>query len=256
MRCVVALLILCCPVISGPVGNPMQISRDATPDYRAAYERWRRTIDSNPQATEPAWVSIEHGPADMRSAVADLLSIGPNLTPFLAEQMRSENDPFRLYQLAHLLNRMSGIKLYSSGRDENYVEGMPRFRDRFIGDWDSGKYLNASALLEATWIYSDDNETRKGVDPRKLTEIRRYGVFALPFIIAGLEKHNSPELFAAFLIIVGEPYLYSDYLKKPSAFLRARSQKLSYVKDWTRRNERRMDKLDGLHQQIKALTSR
>ena len=259
MKYAVVLLTLCGIMIGSGVSNSLQSLQSPKPpalDYRAAYERWRRAIDSNPVLGEPGWVSTDSGPAEVRSAVGDLLSIGPNMTPFLAEEMRNEKDHFRLYQLARLLNRVSGIKLYSGGGDENYVEAMPEFRDRFIGDWDSGRYLNASALLEATWTYGDDAETRNGVDPKKLTEIRRYGVFALPFIIAGLEKHNSPELFAAFLIIIGEPYLYSDYIKKPSGFLPARSQKLSYVKDWTRKNERRIDKLESLHQQVKALTSR
>lgn len=256
MRYAVALFTLCWILTGSAASKSLQAPQNSESDYRAAYERWRRAIDANPALGEPFWVSTDSGPTELRGAVADLLSFGPNLTPFLAEEMRNENDRFRLYQLAQLLNRMSGIKLYSSGRDENYVEAMPQYRDRFIDDWDSGRYLNASALLEATWTYSDAAETRNGVDPKKLTEIRRYGVFALPFIIARLEKHNSPEIFAAFLIIIGESFLYSDYLKKPSGFLRSRGQKLSYVKDWTRKNERRMDKLETLHRQVKALTSR
>ena len=67
-------------------------------------------------------MSTDSGPTELQSAVGGLLSLGPNLTPFLAEEMRIENDRMRLYQLVLLLNRVSGIKVYSAGLDENYVE--------------------------------------------------------------------------------------------------------------------------------------
>jgi hypothetical protein len=254
MRYAVALLTLCLTTIGSTVSNSLQSPQ--TSEYRAAYERWRRAIDSNPALGEPFWVSTDSGPVELRRAVADLLSLGPNLTPFLAEEMRSEKDHFRLYQLVLLLNRVSGINLYYGSEEENYVAAMPRFRDRFIEDWDSGKYLNATASLQSTWTYSDDTRKIEKVDPKRLAPIRRYGVFALPFIIDSLEQHNSVELFAAFLIINGESELYAHYLEKPSDFLPERGQKLSYVRAWAGKNERKIDKLDGLPQQIKALTSR
>lgn len=256
MKYAVALFTLCWIIIGSAVSNTLQSPQQIASDCRAAYERWRRAIDSNPALGEPFWVSTDSGPAELRSAVADLLSIGPNLTPFLAEEMRNEKDRFSLYRLVLLLNRVSGINVYSAGLDENYVKAMPRFRDRFIEDWDSGRYLNATALLQAAWTYGDETRRGEGIDPKRLTEIRRYGVFALPFIIEGLEKHDSPELFAAFLIISGESELYAHYLEKPSDFLPERGQKLSYVKAWAGKNERKIDKLEGLPQQIKALTSR
>ena len=241
--------------IGNGIANSLQSPQHTASEYRAAYERWRRAIDANPALGDPFWVSTDSGPAELRSAVAGLLSLGPNLTPFLVEEMRIEKD-MRLYQLVTLLNAVSGINLYHGSGEANYYSAMPRFRDRFIQDWDSGRYLNASALLEATWTYSEETQTRTGVDPAKLTQIRRYGVFALPFIIEGLEKRNSPELLAAFLIIIGEPYLYEGYLKNPSDFLAERGQKLSYVKGWAVKNERRIDKLEGLTLQIKSLTSK
>ena len=106
------------------------------------------------------------------------------------------------------------------------------------------------------WTSSLSSPTRKEIDPQKLTQIRRYGVFAIPFIIESLEKRNSPELFAAFLIIIGEPYLYDNYLEKPSDFLPERDRSSPNVRGWAGRNERRIDKLAGLPQQIKASTSR
>lgn len=250
-----AIFMLCWAIIGSAIPDSPQ-SQQTKSDYRAAYERWCRAIDSNPALGEPFWVSTAHGPAELRSAVADLLSIGPNLVPFLAEEMRNEKEHLRLYQLVRLLNRVSGIKLYSSGEDVDYVKAMPQYRDQFIEEWDSGKYLSATELLHSTWTHSDESRSRKAIDPKNLIPIRRYGVYALPFIIESLEKQNSPEIFAAFLIITGEAELYSYYLEKSSEFMPERGQKLSYVKSWVGRNERGMDKLAGLHQRITALTSK
>jgi hypothetical protein len=256
MKYAVALLALCGIVIGSGVSNSLQSPQQSSADYRTAFERWCRAIDSNPFLGEPAWVRTDIGPAELRSAVGDLLAIGPNLTPFLVEEMRSEKKQFRLYQLVLLLNEVSGINLYFGSGEESYYAAMPRFRDRFVQDWDSGKFLNATASLEATWTSSYEPQTRKEIDPQNLTQIRRYGVYALPFIFEGLEKDNSPELFAAFLIITGERELFTHYLEKPSDFLSERGEKLSYVKAWAGRNERKIDKLGSLPQQIKALTSK
>ena len=256
MKYKTTLLTLCWIFIGSAVSNSHPLTQQAALDYRAAFEQWRHAIDSNPVLGEPFWVSTDTGPAELRSAVGDLLSIGPNLTPFLVEEMRNEKDHLRLYRLVLLLNGVTGINLYYGSGEENHYAAMPRFRDRFIEDWDSGKYFNATALLQATWTHGDETQSSQGIDPKRLTQIRRYGVFAIPFIIESLEKRDSPELFAAFLIIIGERELYAHYLEKPSDFLPERGQKLSYVKGWAGRNERKIDKLQGLPQQIKALTNR
>ncbi|MEK6299485.1 MAG: hypothetical protein AABO41_02090 [Acidobacteriota bacterium] len=256
MRRAFVLLTLCWTLIGSAAPNSAQTPQPNSLDYRAAYERWRRAVDSYPALTEPHWVSTANVPAELRRAVADLLLIGPNLTPLLVEEMRNEKDNFRLYRLMWLLNRVSGIRLFSVGGDENTVAATPRYRDRFIEEWDSKTFLRTTELLEATWTYRDEARRSEVIDPKKLLQIRRYGVFALPFIIEGLEKRDSPELLAAFLIIIGEPELYSYYLEKPTDFLPDRAQKLEYVKSWVGKNERRIEKLEGLPQQIKALTSR
>jgi hypothetical protein len=256
MKYAIALLILCGILIGISVSKLHQTSGQSSPDYRPAFERWRRALDANPALGDPFWVRPEGGPAEMRSAVGDLLSIGPNLTPLLVEEMRNEKDPLRLYQLVILLNAVSGINLYFGSGEENYFKAMPRFRDKFVQDWDSGKFLDATSALETNWTPSYDPQARKGVAPAQLTQIRRYGVYALPFIIKELEKRDSPELFAAFLIITGESELFAHYLEKPSDFLPEREQKLSYVKAWAGRNESKIDKLGSLPQQLKALTTK
>ena len=255
MKYAVVLLTLCATLIGGVIADSFD-SQQTGSDYQAEYERWCRAIDSNPVLGEPFWTSTDSGPAELRSAVAELLSIGPNFTPFLVERMRIETAHLRLYQLVLLLNRVSGINLYFDSGEENHYGAMPRFRDSFIQGWDSGKYQNATTLLRATWTYSDDTRMHKEIDPKRLTPILRYGVFALPFIIESLEKHNSSELFAAFLIITGQRELYARYLEKPSDFLPERGQKISYVTAWAGKNERRIDKLRALHQQIKSLTNK
>lgn len=256
MKYALAFFALCWIGVGSAIPNLLQAPHQAPPDYRFAYDRWRHAIDSNPMLGEAFWVSPDSGPPELRSAVTDLLSIGPNLTSLLVAEMRREKDQLHVYQLVCLLEAVSGINLYFGSGEENYYAAMPRFKERFIQDWDSGMYLNATSLLEATWTDRNESRPSEEVDPDRLTQVRRYGVFAIPFIIERLEQRNSPELFAAFLIITGDARSYSDYLKKPAEFLPERGQKLSYVKAWADKNQRRLDQLEGLPQKIKALMNR
>lgn len=254
MRYTIVLLTLCWIVSGSAVPSSLQPPQTAS-DYRAAYERWCRALDSNPGLGEPSWVSTDSGPAELRGAVKELLSFGPNVTTFLAGEMKREKDHLRLYRLVLLLNAVSGINLYFDSGEENFYAAMPRFRDRFVEDWEAGRYFNAAALLQRTWTSPDERNPGR-IAPKSLTPLRRYGVFALPFILESLERDNSAELFAAFLIIIGDSDTFAAYLERPSDFLPARDEKLSFVKTWVSKNESKIDKLEGLHQQIKALTSR
>jgi hypothetical protein len=250
----VAILILCWIVKGRAVPDSSNPSQPVS-DYQVAYERWCQAIEAHPDLGEPFWVRTDIGPSDLQEAIKGLLSYGPNMTSFLAQEMKKEKDQLRLYRLVLLLNAVSGINLYYESGEESFYAATPRFRDRFVADWETGKYLNASVVLQKNWTYLDAR-SRRTIDPKRLSSIRRYGVFALPFILENLEKHNSPELFAAFLIITGESDLYSDYLERPNAFLPAPEQKLEFVKAWVNRNESKIDKLEGLHRQIKTLTAR
>jgi hypothetical protein len=227
----------------------------------AAYENWSRAIESHPELGEAFWVRTDIGPPEMRGAVEQLRSFGPNITPFVVEQLRNEKDPQRLYRLVLLLNLTSGVNLYFNSGAVNFYEAAPQFRDRLIADWDAGKYRNATESLKAAWQSdqsqtSGQTQTSDRIDPKRLTQLRRYGVFALPFIIENLESQNSPEMFAAFLIITGKSDLYTNYLENPSKQFAARDQKLSLMKSWARENESKLDKLNGLHDKIKAFASR
>lgn len=79
---------------------------------------------------------------------------------------------------------------------------------------------------------------------------------AIPFIIENIESTNSSELFAAFLIITGNSDLYAQYLESPSKHFATRDQKLSSIKSWVGKNEKKMDRLKGLHDQIRMFSSK
>lgn len=255
MRYVLLLFFLCTTVLGVSLMNSIPMSQDGDSAYAAAYERWSRAIESNPGLAEPFWLRSDIGPTQMRDAVKDLLSFGPNMMPFLVEELRQETDALRIYRLVLLLNSVAGINLYYDSGVQSVYEGSPQLRDRFIEDWDSGKFLNASQLLRGTWQKGQQASASERIDPRKLTQVRRFGIFAMPFIIENIESTNSPELFAAFLIITGNSDLYAQYLESPSKHFASRDQKLSSIKSWVSKNEKKMDKLKGLHDQIRKLAA-
>ena len=232
---------------------PMSQSDDSA--YAAAYDRWTRAIESNPGLGQPFWLRSDIGPSDMRAAVKDLVSFGPNILPFLVKELKEETDSLRLYRLVLLLNAVAGINLYYDSGGLSVYDGSPQLRDHFIEDWDSGKFLNSTQLLRDAWKKGHQVTTSERIDPRKLTEVRRYGVFAIPFIVENIESTNSPELFAAFLIITGDSDSYAEYLENPSKHFASRDQKLSSIKSWVSKNEKKIDKLKGLHDQIRMLAA-
>ena len=255
MRYILLPFLLCTTVVGVSLLNSAPVSQDADAAYEAAYERWSRAIESNPGLSEPFWLRSDIGPTDMRAAVKDLLSFGPNVLPFLVKELRHETDPLRIYRLVLLLNSVAGINLYYDSGMESIYDGSPQLRDVFINDWDSGKFLNATQLLRGAWKKDHQVSPSDRIDPRRLIEVRRYGVFAIPFIVENVETTNSPELFAAFLIITGNSDLYAEYLENPSKHFASRVQKLSSIKSWAGKNEKKMDKLKKLHDQIRKLTA-
>lgn len=255
MRCILLIFSLCLTVLGASLMNSRPLSQSDDSVYPKAYERWIRAIESNPGLGEPFWLRSDIGPNDMRAAVKDLVSLGPNMLPFLVKELKQETDSLRLYRLVLLLNAVAGINLYYDSGVQSVFDGSPEFRDRFIEDWDSGKFLNAAQLLRGTWQKAHQVTTSERIDPRRLTQVRRYGVFAVPFIIANIQSTNSPELFAAFLIITGNSELYAQYLESPAKRFASRDQKLSLIKSWVSENEKKMDRLKGLHDQIRILAA-
>jgi hypothetical protein len=142
------------------------LPRSHPPSYRttgrtgnSAYDRWTRAIESNPGLGEPFWLRSDIGPAEMRAAVNDLLSFGPNMLPFLVKELRSETDSMRVYRLLLLLNAVAGINRYYDSGAQNVFNGSPQLRDSFIEDWDSGKFLNATQLLRGAWQKGHQDKT-------------------------------------------------------------------------------------------------
>jgi hypothetical protein len=223
------------------------------PAYKAVYDEWRKQIDANPVLNVPMWLDPDIRLPELRKATRNLLSIGPNLTPLVVEELRTETDHFHQYILIHLLDGVSGINLYYDSGAENLWDATPALIEQFIAKWDSGIYLKASELLKSEWKDPVDGIAPKKVDPDSIIPIRRYGVYALPFIVESLNQRNSSAVFAANLIITGESDRYTRYIKSPSAMFRTRNEKLSYIKAWARKNETRFDKLGDLYSRIEAI---
>jgi hypothetical protein len=137
---------------------------------------------------------------------------------------------------------------------------MPKFKGRFLSQWDSGDYANATVLLRKAWKDPDPTNTVERIDPMSLTPILRYGVFAIPFIAERLEKQNSPGLFAASLnitgVMAGETDQYVDYLEKPLRLMPRREQKVAFVKAWAAQNAQKLDKLKTLHESIRSVAAK
>jgi hypothetical protein len=255
MRSGLLIFFLCVTVIGASLIKSLPTSQSDDSAFATAYERWNRAIESNPGLGEPFWLRSDIGPTEMRAAVKDLVSLGPNMVPFLVNELRRETDSMRVYRLLLLLNAVAGINRYYDSGAQNVFNGSLQLRDSFIQDWDSGKFLNATQLLRGAWQKGHQGPTPERIDPRELTQVRRYGVFAIPFINENIESTNSPELFAAFLIITGNSDLYAEYLESPSKHFASREQKRSLIKSWVSKNEKKMDKFKGLHDQITTLAA-
>lgn len=244
---IVVFLMLSLVLMAAP--NPTQ---NVDPAYKAAYDEWRKQMDANPWLDVPQWFRTNVGPPELRNATKDLLSIGPNLTPLIVEELRTETDHLRQYKLIILLDRVSGINLYYLSGAENYYDATPALKSRFIAQWDSGSYLKASELLKSEWKDPVGGIAPEKVDPKSTIPIRRYGVYALPFIVESLKQRNSSAVFAAYLMITGESDQYTKYIENPSKMFQTQDDKLSHIKAWARRNETKFDKLGALYTRIKA----
>jgi hypothetical protein len=249
MRCL--LLAVTISYAASPTPVAAAGPQDTDQVYEATYLRWRAAIDANPTLGVPDWLTTDAGPPAVRSAVADLLAFGPNLVPFLVKEFRKEENRGRLYRLMFLLDRVSGINLFFNSNHENFYEAVPELKEEFLKAWDAGDYANATALLRKVWNEADTAPGR--IDPKRITPIRRYGVYAVPFIAESLEKRNSAELFAAFLIITGERDRYAAYIDNSSKSLPTRLEKQAFVKAWASQNVSKVDRLNGLSDKIRAL---
>lgn len=253
MKHLVLILALLCLAAIGFAMSSSHLGQESDSAYEAAYQKWSAVIEANPQLEEPFWFQTDIGPAELRTATQTLLAFGPNLTPFLVEKLRHETDPARLYRLVLLLDRAAGINLYYQSGTENFYDAAPKFRDQFINDWDSQKFTKATQLLRSLYQNRKEDTSAGRIDPKALADIRRFGVFAVPFIEENIRNRNSRELFAAFLIITGKSKQYANYIDNPSDRFTDRSEKLGLMKSWARDNEKKLDKLQSLHERVREL---
>jgi hypothetical protein len=104
------------------------------PAYKAVYDEWRKQIDADPILADAQWFDPDIGLPNVRKATRNLLSIGPNLTPLVVEELRTETDPLHQYILIHLLDRVSGINLYYDSGADNIYEGIPVYPNQDNSD--------------------------------------------------------------------------------------------------------------------------
>jgi hypothetical protein len=247
-RTMAVLLVLLFLVLMAASRSAQKVDQD----YKVVYDEWHRQMDANPWLDGPQWFRTDVGPFGLRNATRNLLSIGPNLTPLIVEELRTETDRYRQFLLIYLLNKISGVNLYYGIGDVYVWDATPELIKNFIAKWDSGAYLRANELLATEWKDPDDGTISRKIDPNSIVPIRRYGIYALPFIIESLNQRNSSAVFAAYLIITGESDQYAKYIENPSTMFQAQGDKLSHIKAWARNNETKFDKLGALHTRIKA----
>jgi hypothetical protein len=214
-----------------------------------AYQNWQAVLDAHPELEDGFFFAQDFGPQQLRDAVKTLLFFGPNQTPFLVEQFRRETNSVRLYRLTKLLNKVSGINLYS-GREQAVFSDLPKYRDEFIKQWDTGEIKRPERLLiDARRLARDAGDSRK-VEAKNTFALRRYGIYGIPFLVREIRRTNSSELFAAFLMITDHREIYAQYLDKPQEMFTTVESKLSFIKRWHQDQRGKLHQLGGLNDNI------
>jgi hypothetical protein len=220
--------------------------------YHEAYDTWMKKA----LKLDPSWWFSEDRDAPLFQPLANLKHIGPNITPFLVEELRQERDRNRVYRLCTLLSHLSGIDpllgkpLRLGGfLQDQYADN----REEFLAAWDSGAVTNPTDSLRIARQDIDEDRPVDNFDYRgSLGEVRSCGIYALPFIVGTLKQHNSDELFAAFLAVTAQYNLYTRYCNSPRQLFASHADKIGYLKAWFKANETRIDRL-SIHERLKLL---
>jgi hypothetical protein len=182
---------------------------------------------------------------------------GPNLTLFVVNALRHENDSERLFLLYDWLRVVSGIDLYyrqskplpelhrGSQRKE-----LPDLRDAFIAEWDWGDYHAPDEQIKL--VLEKHRFSAPGEFGRyDLLPAMYYGVFAFPALVSEIAEHNSSYAYATFLWLTKEgtatPFLQGE---KPDA---SKEAKIREIKEWWSRHHHKFNKLHPLYERIDGM---
>ncbi len=107
--------------------------------YREAYEAWMKAAF---EIGIQWWFTDDYG-APTYQPLRNLRDIGPNVTPFLVEELRREPDEKRIFRLSSLLRYLSDIDLLL-GKPLllTFQEAYRVHRGDFLAAWDSGVIAN------------------------------------------------------------------------------------------------------------------
>jgi len=244
--------ILAQPAFSGLALTPRRRQASAT-RHREAYDAWMKAtfeIDIS------FWLSGHRDSPTFRPLV-NLMEIGPNIAPFLVNELRNERDEKRLHRLCTLIGYLPDIDVLRGKRlplRGSFQEAYPASREQFLADWDAGIVTGPTESLRIARRNIDEDKPVDKFDYQgTLGEVRSSGVYALPFIVETLKQHNSEELFAAFLAVTAQYDLYSLYCKAPREFFVSQPEKIGYVQAWFKANEHRINELTQVHAKLKKL---
>jgi hypothetical protein len=122
----------------------------------------------------------------------------------------------------------------------------------FLEEWDSGGFLHPDTKLRA--IRNADAEVPEAstVNYETTFPYRRYGVYALPFLIGEIRRTNSAQCFNAFLIITFHRDLYVRHYRDPRHLYPTVEGKMDFIRAWWRDNGRKFDQLGSLPAAIQS----
>lgn len=247
MKTIYSLMLISIFAVYGDIRQaPAYYAQKDSRAFRNAYEDWQRVLDGSPISSDPFFFNKDAGTKEQQDAIKAVLAFGPEAVPDLVLNIRSEGNRMHLYRAIMLLEELAGINVYIS-YNKNIHDEIFVLRDKFLREWDSGDYLEADRVLAKTGgrYLKKDLETEQ-IDPRSLVNIRYFGIYAMPFIIRGIRDYDSPECYAAFLIITKQREKYAEYISHAKQNQITSSQKMDDVKKWYADNHERLERMNNL----------
>jgi hypothetical protein len=257
--------------------------------FHAALERWHAALDPthNRSLTLLSFTPYfgHSSKSELDDSVKALSEIGANMIPFMVEQIRidtrtlkdamadypavldattvtfesaarRENEPGRavdrLDKDVALLFMLGGIQITTGLTDRSLAHWLERI-DGFLEEWDAGSYSKLEARLRGIRDEGNEEPDSQTVDYRKTFPYRRYGVYALPFLLNEIRDHNSAECFNAFLIITFHRDLYVTHHENPRQVYPTIADKMNFIRAWWRENQQKFSQLGELTAKIQAV---